>query len=118
LDIENYCTASLFLNRLAYSNRVYPYAIPFLLKIPHQIIYEGNYMARRQILSLSERESLLALPDDELTLTRMAYFSEHDLALISAHRKPASRFGFAVLLCYLKMSALLRIKKSHPLMRC
>ncbi|BEB46674.1 hypothetical protein M8676_17285 [Escherichia coli] len=32
-------------------------------------------MARRQILSLSERESLLALPDDELTLTRMAYFS-------------------------------------------
>jgi TnpA family transposase len=33
----------------------------------------------------------------------MAYFSEHDLALISAHRKPASRFGFAVLLCYLKI---------------
>lgn len=32
----------------------------------------------------------------------MAYFSEHDLALISAHHKPASRFGFAVLLCYLK----------------
>ncbi len=31
-------------------------------------------MARRQILSLSERESLLALPDDELTLTRMAYY--------------------------------------------
>lgn len=59
-------------------------------------------MARRQILSLSERESLLALPDDELTLKRMAYFSEHDLALISAHCKPASHFGFAVLLCYLK----------------
>ncbi|HIE9455850.1 TPA: hypothetical protein ACXRZK_004252, partial [Klebsiella variicola subsp. variicola] len=64
----------------------------FLLKIPYRIIYEGNYMARRQILSLSERESLLALPDDELTLTRMAYFSEHDLALISAHRKPASGY--------------------------
>lgn len=47
-------------------------------------------MARRQILSLSERESLLALSDDELTLTRMAYFSEHDLALISAHPKPAN----------------------------
>lgn len=39
-------------------------------------------MARRQILSLSERESLLALPDDELTLTRMAYFSEHDLGVL------------------------------------
>lgn len=45
-------------------------------------------MARRQILSQSERESLLALPDDELTLTQMAYFSEHDLAFINAHRKP------------------------------
>lgn len=38
-------------------------------------------MARRQILTLSEKESLLALPDEELTLTRMAYFSKHDLAL-------------------------------------
>lgn len=71
-------------------------------------------MARRQILSLSERESLLALPDDELTLTRMAYFSEHDLALISAHRKPASRFGFAVLLCYLKNVGFAPDKKIPP----
>ena len=71
-------------------------------------------MARRQILSLSERESLLALPDDELTLTRMAYFSEHDLALICAHRKPASRFGFAVLLCYLKNVGFAPDKKIPP----
>ncbi len=71
-------------------------------------------MARRQILSLSDRESLLALPDDELTLTRMAYFSEHELALISAHRKPASRFGFAVLLCYLKNVGFAPDKKIPP----
>lgn len=71
-------------------------------------------MARRQILSLSERKSLLALPDDELTLTRMAYFSEHDLALISAHRKPASRFGFTVLLCYLKNVGFSPDKKIPP----
>lgn len=71
-------------------------------------------MARRQILSLSERESLLAVPDDELTLTRMAYFSENDLALISAHRKPASRFGFAVLLCYLKNVGFAPDKKIPP----
>lgn len=69
-------------------------------------------MARRQILSLSERESLLALPDDELTLTRMTYFSEQDLAIINAHRKPASRFGFAVLLCYLKSIGIAPDKKS------
>ncbi|MEJ5111155.1 DUF4158 domain-containing protein, partial [Enterobacter ludwigii] len=71
-------------------------------------------MTRRQILSLSDRESLLALPEDELTLTRMAYFSEHDLALISAHRKPASRFGFAVLLCYLKNVGFAPDKKIPP----
>lgn len=71
-------------------------------------------MARRQILSLSERESLLVLPDDELTLTRMAYFSEHDLALISAHRKPTSRFSFAVLLCYLKNVGFAPDKKIPP----
>ncbi len=71
-------------------------------------------MARRQILSLSERESLLALPDDELTLTRMAYFSEQDLAFINAHRKPTSRFGFAVLLCYLKNVGFAPDKKSSP----
>lgn len=66
---------------------------------------------------LCRKESLMALPDDELTLTLIAYFSEHDQALISAHRKPASRFGFAVLLCYLKNVGFPRIKKSHPLMR-
>lgn len=42
-------------------------------------------MARgRFFLFLKENHS-----DDELTLTRMEYFSEHDLVLISAHRTPA-----------------------------
>ncbi len=71
-------------------------------------------MARRQILSQSKKESLLALPDDELTLTRMTYFSEQDLAIINVHRKPASRFDFAVLLCYLKSIGFAPDKKSFP----
>ncbi len=71
-------------------------------------------MPRRQILSQAERESLLALPEDELTLNRMAYFSEQDLALVNAHRKPASQFGFAVLLCYLKNIGFIPDKKSSP----
>lgn len=71
-------------------------------------------MPRRQILSQSERSSLLALPDDEMTLTRMAYFSEQDLALINTHRKPANRFGFSVLLCYLKNIGMIPDKKSLP----
>ncbi|CCM10602.1 Transposase for transposon [Cardinium endosymbiont cEper1 of Encarsia pergandiella] len=45
-------------------------------------------MPRRQIFSQSERSSLLALPEDELTLTRMVYFSAQDLELINMHRKP------------------------------
>lgn len=65
-------------------------------------------MARRQIVSLSE--SSLKLPDDELTLPRMTYFSGHDLAFTSAHRKPASRFGFSVFLCYLRSVDFPRIK--------
>ncbi len=44
----------------------------------------------------------------------MAYFSEQDLAFINAHRKPASRFGFAVLLCYLKNIGFAPDKKSSP----
>jgi|GEM_PF-6424968 len=51
---------------------------------------------------------------NELTLTRMAYLSEHDLALINAYRKPASRFGFAVLLCYLKNVGFAPDKKIPP----
>ncbi len=45
----------------------------------------------------------------------MVYFSEQDLAFINAHRKPASRFCFAVLLCYLKIIGFATDKKSSPL---
>ncbi len=44
----------------------------------------------------------------------MAYFNEHDLALINAHRKSANRFGFAVLLCYLKSVGFAPDKKIPP----
>lgn len=59
-------------------------------------------MPRRQILSSEEKERLLIVPDDDVFLTRMCFLSEHDLALINKHRRPANRLGFAVLLCYLR----------------
>lgn len=59
-------------------------------------------MPRRQILSSEEKERLLVVPDDDILLTRMCFFSEHDLALINKHRRPENRLGFAVLLCYLR----------------
>ncbi|STV04227.1 transposase TnpA, Tn21 [Klebsiella pneumoniae] len=60
------------------------------------------FMPRRQILSSEEKERLLIVPDDDVFQTRMCFLSEHDLALINKHRRPANRLGFAVLLCYLR----------------
>ncbi|EKN6288941.1 DUF4158 domain-containing protein [Yersinia enterocolitica] len=54
------------------------------------------------MLSSEEKERLLVVPDDDVLLTRMCFLSEHDLALINKHRRPANRLGFAVLLCYLR----------------
>jgi len=59
-------------------------------------------MPRRQILTNEEKVSLLAIPDDNIILTRISYLGEQDIALINKHRKAANRFGFAVLLCYLR----------------
>ena len=59
-------------------------------------------MPRRSILSATERESLLALPDGKDDLIRYYTFSETDLSVIRQHRGPANRLGFAVQLCYLR----------------
>jgi TnpA family transposase len=59
-------------------------------------------MSRRSILSATERESLLALPDAKDDLIRYYTFSETDLSVIRQRRGPANRLGFAVQLCYLR----------------
>lgn len=59
-------------------------------------------MPRRSVLSASERDSLLAPPDDETELIRYYTFSETDHALIQQRRGEANRFGFAVQLCLLR----------------
>ena len=59
-------------------------------------------MPRRSILSATERESLLALPDAKDELIRQYTFNETDLSIIRQHRGPANRLGFAVQLCYLR----------------
>ncbi|KGB10167.1 tn3 transposase DDE domain protein [Enterobacteriaceae bacterium ATCC 29904] len=71
-------------------------------------------MPRRQILSSEEKERLLIVPDDDVFLTRMCFLSEHDLALINKHRRPANRLGFAVLLCYLRGPGFLPDKSISP----
>ena len=59
-------------------------------------------MPRRSILSASERDSLLALPDSRDDLIRRYTFSESDLSIVRQRRGTANRLGFAVQLCYLR----------------
>ena len=59
-------------------------------------------MPRRSILSATERESLLALPDAKDELIRQYTFNETDLSVIRQRRGPANRLGFAIQLCYLR----------------
>jgi TnpA family transposase len=59
-------------------------------------------MPRRSILSASESESLLALPDTKDELIRHYTFSESDLSIIWQRRGNHNRIGFAVQMCYLR----------------
>jgi TnpA family transposase len=59
-------------------------------------------MPRRSILSATERESLLALPDTQDELIRRYTLSDSDLAIIRQRRGAANRLGFAVQLCYMR----------------
>lgn len=59
-------------------------------------------MARRSILTAQERQSLLALPDNQSDFIRHYSLSETDLSLIKQKRGNANRLGFAVQLCYMR----------------
>ena len=59
-------------------------------------------MPPRSILSATERESLLTLPDAKDELIRHYTFNETDLSVIRQRRGAANRLGFAVQLCYLR----------------
>ncbi len=59
-------------------------------------------MPRRSILSIAERETLLALPETPEDLIRYYTVSDPDLSLIRQRRGDANRLGFAVQLCLLR----------------
>jgi hypothetical protein len=75
-------------------------------------------MPRRSILSATERESLLALPDAKDELIRHYTFNETDLSVIR-RRGAANRLGFAVQLCYLRFPGTLGVDEPPfpPLLR-
>lgn len=59
-------------------------------------------MPRRSILSITEKQSLIALPDNQAEFIRHYSFSESDLSIIRQRRGDANRLGFAIQLCYMR----------------
>jgi hypothetical protein len=53
-------------------------------------------MPRRSILSVTERDNLLALPHTEDGLIRYYTFSDSDQSLIGQRRGNPNRLGFAI----------------------
>jgi TnpA family transposase len=71
-------------------------------------------MPRRSILSRTERESLIALPDTKEDLIRHYTFSETDLSIIAQRRGRANRLGFAVQLCYMRYPGVMLAVDEEP----
>ena len=71
-------------------------------------------MPRRSILSVIERDSLLAIPDTQDELIRLYAFSEHDLSIIKQHRGAANKLGFAIQLCYMRYPGLPLATEDSP----
>ena len=59
-------------------------------------------MPRRELLTSSERDQLLALPRDDGALLRVATLSREELAFIGQHRGNHNRLGVGIQLCYLR----------------
>jgi TnpA family transposase len=61
-------------------------------------------VATRELLSPAQRQRLTELPDpmDERELARYHTLSEEDLTVIGKRRRPETKMGFAVGLCYLR----------------
>jgi Domain of unknown function (DUF4158) len=64
------------------------------------LVFKNRIMPRRELLTSTQREELLAFPTDETDLLRYYTFNTHDLAVIRRRRGDHNRLGFAVQLCY------------------
>lgn len=71
-------------------------------------------MARRSILTAQERQSLVALPDNQTDFIRHYSLSETDLSLIKQKRGDTNRLGFAIQLCYMRYPGIILGVKEIP----
>ncbi len=59
-------------------------------------------MPRRSVISASERDRLLVMPNTQDELIRHYIFNDSELSIIRQHRGAENRLGFAVQLCYMR----------------
>ena len=59
-------------------------------------------MPRCNLLTPTERASLMSFPSDKDDLIRHYTFGQSELAVIGQHRGGQNRLGFAIQLCYLR----------------
>jgi TnpA family transposase len=71
-------------------------------------------MPRRSILSITEKQSLIALLDNQAEFIRHYSFSESDLSIIRQRRGDANRLGFAIQLCYMRFPGIILGIKQTP----
>lgn len=71
-------------------------------------------MPRRSLLTDTERNSLLHVPDSYEELARHYTFSETDISIIKQHRGAANRLGFAIQLCYMRYPGIVLPLESEP----
>jgi TnpA family transposase len=73
-------------------------------------------MPRRELLTPTERAGLLAFPNDESELIRLATLSAADVTFIRHHRGHHNRLGIAVQMQYLRFPGrvLLPAERPHP----
>ena len=77
-------------------------------------------MPRRSVISASERDSLLVMPNTQDELIRHYTFNDSELSIICQHRGAENRLGFAVQLCYMRYPGMIippDVKPSAPLLR-
>jgi TnpA family transposase len=71
-------------------------------------------MPRRQLLTTAQRDQLLAFPDDESALIRIATLSEADLAFVRQHRGDSNRLGIALQMIYLRYPGRMLVGREKP----
>lgn len=71
-------------------------------------------MSRRNLLTSTERSSLLAFPTTDDGLVRHYTFSESELSVIHQRRGAHNRLGFAIQLCYLRYPGFALPTKAKP----